>query len=494
VRHKLITGIESHKYLLLGLFTAIYTLGAVGRAAGKPFWYDEIVTLIAAKAPDLAGAWKATLAIDANPPLPHLLTHLSIRWFGFNEVTARLPAIMGFWVLCLCLYVFVARRKGVVYGLCALLLPTLTHAYFYSAEARAYGLELGFCGLALISWQAAAERQHRVLALCGLVLGLSAMMLCHYYAVLMYLPLAGGELIRTRRLRRPDWGMWLALGAGSVPLVWRVATIVGVVKGFSHTWAPAYLRQGLEFWETGLAPGAAFAALLVGALGLAARRAEPAERSEAEKIPEHEWTAAVLLVAVPLAGVIGGLLVTHMFNERYALIGLAGFCLLAPMVAAELLGTRRTAGVVMLAVLAWGMGIRSVDHPYDGNPFDREPVLREALEQGPVVIPDGQLFLQMWQYAPERLKSRLIYVADDQAALKYMGFDTIEGGIRVLSGWAPVNVIEWGDFTHGTREFTAYQSSLRPGWVLARVVEEGATVEIKKTALYRELVRVRLRD
>jgi hypothetical protein len=75
-----------------------------------------------------------------------------------------------------------------------------------------------------------------------------------------------------------------------------------------------------------------------------------------------------------------------------------------------------------------------------------------------------------------------------------MGFDTIEGGIRVLRGWAAVNVMEWGEFTHGTREFMAYQSSLRPGWVLARVVEEGATVEVKKTALYRELVRVRLRD
>src|SRR6185369_17828917 len=101
---------------------------------------------------------------------------------------------------------------------------------------------------------------------------LSAMMLCHYYAVLMYLPLAGGELLRVRRQRRPDWPMWLALAAGGAPLVWRVATIIGVVKGFSHTWAPAYLRQGVEFWETGLAPGAAFLALFAGVLAILLRR------------------------------------------------------------------------------------------------------------------------------------------------------------------------------------------------------------------------------
>jgi hypothetical protein len=495
VRHKLIDAIESRKYLLIGLFTAIYALGAVARASGKPFWYDEVITLIAARAPDLASVWKVTLAVDANPPLPHLLTHLSIRWFGLNEVSARLPAIVGFWVLCLSLYGFVARRKGVVFGLCALLLPVLTHAYFYSAEARAYGLELGFCGLALIFWQKAAERRHRAIALCGLALSLIAAMFCHYYAVLVYLPLAGGEWIRARRLRRPDWGMWIALAAGVVPLVWRATTIVGVVKGFSHTWSPAYLRQGLEYWAAGLAPGAAFAALLLVALALVARRRlEPPDHSEQEKVPEHEWMAAVLLMAVPLAGVIGGLLVTHIFNDRYALIGLAGFCLLAPMVAAELLGTRGIAGGVMLAVLAWGMAIRSMDHPSEGNPFAGEPVLREALEQGPVVIPDGLLFMQMWHYAPERLKSRLIYVADDQAALKYMGFEAFETGIRVLRAWAPVNVMEWGDFTHNTREFVAYQTLLRPGWVLERVVEEGATVEVRKTTRYRELVKVRLRD
>ena len=198
-----------------------------------------------------------------------------------NEVSARLPAIGGFWVLCLCLFQFVERRKGVVYGLCALLLPVMTGAYFYATEARAYGLELGFTGIALAAWRSAAEGRHRTLALPALALSLACVMLCHYYGVLAYLPLAGAEAVRTRRERRLDWGVWLALALGGMPLVWRAVTILGVVRGFSsHTWAPAYLRQGLEFWESGLAPGAAFAALFIGLLALVGRGAPESTKGE----------------------------------------------------------------------------------------------------------------------------------------------------------------------------------------------------------------------
>lgn len=490
---KIVGWLETRRYFLLILLTAIYLAGTAGRAAGRPFWYDEVITLIAAKSPDLATTWRAAIATDANPPLPHLLTHISIRWFGLNQVSARLPAIAGFWVLCLCLFQFVQRRKGAVYGLSALLLPILTGAYFYATEARAYGLELGFVGLALAAWQSAAEGRRRAVALPALALSLACIMMCHYYGVLAYLPLAGGEAMRVRRARRLDWGVWIALAVGGLPLVWRVAAILGVVKGFSHTWAPAYLRQGLEFWETELAPGAAFAALFVGLLALVGRRA-PVVAEDEDAVPEHEWVAGALLVATPLAAVIGGLLVTHMFTERYALMGLVGFCLLTPMVAAEFFGRRGAAGVVLLGVLVWGVTIRLIDYPVKGNPFESEPVLKKALEQGPVVIPDGQLFLQMWQYAPERLKPRLLYLADDAAALKYMGFETIDGGIRVLRQWAPVQVTEYSEFAKPGREFLVYQSSLRPGWVLSRVMADGANAGIRTVAPYRELVSVRLRD
>jgi Dolichyl-phosphate-mannose-protein mannosyltransferase len=489
---RIVAWLEKRRYLVLILLTAMYLVGTAGRARGRPFWYDEVITLIAANSPDLATTWKrVTIATDATPPLSHLLTHLSIRWFGLNEFTGRLPAMAGFWVMCLCLFQFVQRRKGVVYGLSALLLPMLTGAYFYATEARGYGLELAFLGLALVAWQFAAEGRCRAVALPALAASLGCMLMCHYYGVLAYLPLAGGDAMRLRRTRRPDWGVWIALAVGGLPLAWRLATIVDVVKGSSHTWSPAYLRQGLEFWESGLAPGAAYAALFVGLVALVGRR-PPVAANVDDSVPAHEWVAGALLMATPLVAVIGGLLVTHTFTGRYALSGLVGFCLLTPLVAAEFFGRRGAAGVVLLGVLVWGTTIRLMDYQVKGNPLESEPVLKEALEKGPVVISDGLVFLQMWYYAPERLKPRLVFLTNEAAAVKYMGYDTIDSGIRAMRQWVPIQVTDYSEFAKPGKEFLVYQGAVIPGWVLPQVMADGASAGIRQVALFQELVSVRM--
>jgi hypothetical protein len=38
-----------------------------------------------------------------------------------------------------------------------------------------------------------------------------------------------------------------------------------------------------------------------------------------------------------------------------------------------------------------------------------------------------------------------------------------------------------------------YQSSIRPGWLISKVVDDGATVEVRKYAGLRALMRVRLK-
>jgi hypothetical protein len=487
---------ERRQRLILCAFTILYLLGAGLHARGKPFWYDEVITLAIANTPDLSTAWKAALACDAAPPLPHLMTHLCVRWLGAGEIAARIPAIIGFWVFCLCLYRFTLRRVGIYYALAALLLPTVLETYYYSVEARAYGPELAFCGLALVAWQAAAERSRRVLALPGLALSLAAALLCHYYAALLYLPLAGGEAVRLRRNRKIDWGVWAAFAAGGAPILWRISTIAGVVKGFTHTWAVPYPEQAIEFWESGLQHASSFLTLLLALLAFSiilSRRRPDTAAGAIPPLADHELAAGVLFLAIPLAAVAGALLVTHMFAVRYALIALAGFSFLVPMVAAHVSGGRALPGFLLAAAVAAGFGYFSMEIPPARNPFDGEPLLREALQQGPVAVPDGQLFLQMWHYAPEPLKSRLLFLADNQAALKYMGFDTIDGGIRVLRDWSTVSVVEYQSFARPGREFLVYQNTLRPGWLISKAIDDGASVEIRKYAGFRELIRVRLK-
>jgi hypothetical protein len=488
--------IEKHLYAVLCAFAILYLLGAGLHARSKPFWYDEIITLVIANSPNLSTAWKAALACDASPPLPHLMTHLCVRWFGAGEIAARIPAMLGFLVFCLCLFRFTLRRVGIYYALAALLLPTVIETYYYSAEARAYGPELAFCGLALVAWQAAADGSKRFLALPGLALSMAAALLCHYYAVLLYLPLAGGEAVRLYQNRKIDWGVWAALAAGGAPILWRISTVVGVVKGFTHTWAPPYPEQAIEFWETGLLHTSSFLTLLLALLALfimLSRKKPDTAPSVVPPLADHELVAGVLFLAIPLVAVAGALLVTHMFTMRYALIALAGFAFLAPMVAAHMLGGRALPGFLLTVALGAGFLFSSTAVPPSRNPFDGETLLQEALEQGPVVVADGQLFLQMWHYAPERLKSRLLFLADNEAAIKYMGYDTIDGGIRVLRNWSSVHVEEYRSFASPGREFLIYQSTIRPGWLISKVVDDGATVEVRKYAGLRALMRVRLK-
>src|SRR5579871_3490421 len=185
------TALDRYRHLILAFLTLLYALGVVRHAVNRPLWYDEIITVILASQPDAASTWRAAQSVDASPPFLHLLTHFSMEWFGSGGVAIRLPAMVGFWVFCLCLFQFVRRRAGIYFGLAALLMPIATEAYAYAFEARSYGPQLAFCGLMLVAWQAAAEGRRRLLALGLLALSLAGAVLLQYYSVLLYLPLAG---------------------------------------------------------------------------------------------------------------------------------------------------------------------------------------------------------------------------------------------------------------------------------------------------------------
>ena len=494
---KIAISLERHRYLVLILLTIIYALGAVRHAANRPLWYDEIITVISASAPDAAGTWKAAQATDASPPLLHLLTHFSMQWFGSGEAAIRLPAIAGFWIFCLCLFQFVRRRAGIYFGFAALLMPVMTEAYTYAYEARAYGAELGFCGLMLVGWQMAGEGRRRMAGAVLLALSLAGAMLLQYYAVLLYLPLGGAELYRSWRERRCNWAIWVAFVCGIGPLAWRITTVRIIVSQFSQTtWAPAYPEQVVEFWETMLPHTLSFlvAGLAIVALRLMGNRAEE-EAAIPPKLAAHELLAGVLFLAIPVMAVAIGIFKTHMFTPRYALIGVTGVALLAPMIAAWLAKGRAFTGFLMMGVGMMALFYMTLEVSPRINRVAEEATLMKALEQGPVVVvPDGQLFLQMWYYTPAPLKEKLLYLVDNEAAVKYMGFDAIDVGIEHLKPWATMTAMDYKDFAKAGREFRLYQSSMRPGWLLARVVADGGSAQIEQYAPSRQLVRVRLKE
>jgi 4-amino-4-deoxy-L-arabinose transferase-like glycosyltransferase len=84
---------------------------------------------------------------DFNPPLFYLIQWDNRALFGEGLIALRLPEIVGFWIFSLCLFRFVSKRAGLLAGWVAMLIPSLSIAYYYAYEVRPHGLVLGFPGL-----------------------------------------------------------------------------------------------------------------------------------------------------------------------------------------------------------------------------------------------------------------------------------------------------------------------------------------------------------
>src|SRR5262245_37315366 len=189
-------------------------------AARRPIWTDEFFTLFISRAALYKEFWNALLTgADQHPPLFYLITHASLSLFGESELALRFPAIVGFWLFCVSIYIFARQRISVPYSFAAMVFPLATGAYLYAYEARGYALVLAFTGTSLVCWQATANAARRKYASAGLALSLFAAVGSHYYALLLLPPLILGELIRTYSQRRLNIAVWLAFSAAFIPLI-----------------------------------------------------------------------------------------------------------------------------------------------------------------------------------------------------------------------------------------------------------------------------------
>ena len=75
---RMAASLEKGRYFCLLVLTVVYAAGAMLHARSKPFWYDEIFTVLAAAPSNAAATWQAAQKLDAAPPLTHLLTHFAV--------------------------------------------------------------------------------------------------------------------------------------------------------------------------------------------------------------------------------------------------------------------------------------------------------------------------------------------------------------------------------------------------------------------------------
>ena len=409
----------------------LYWICAGLRAANKPFWYDELATWHIARLPSVGAIWAVLhTGADQQMLLPYLAVRAAHALFGPGYLPTRLPALLGFWVMSLGIYLFLKRRFPMPYPLIGMMLPMLTFAWGYAFEARAYGPMLGFGGIALVAWQNAAENRVRPWSLFGITAGLAGALLCHPYAMLFAIPFTAGEVVRAFHEKRVDWPVWFSFAA-AIPIT---AVYPGLLTA-SLDWDLTGMQPGLSeipaFYVTILRRTVAPLLLAGLAVCLLMRRAKDQPMPQAMLAP-HETAALLGFAVAPVTLFLVGKLTSHfIYFERYGLLCVIGFAALITLALFRTTGGSTRAGAIILAALTVWMGLE-LQKAIAGRRKTPEAQYREAnalllkgLADGLPVISAGPLaFLSSDFYLPADLVSRLYYVFPErQAARAYTNQD-----------------------------------------------------------------------
>ncbi len=273
----------------------------------------------------------------------------------------RLPAALGIWVLCLCVFRFTRRIAGALAAAVAVMTILSTEVAGYIPEGRPYGLLLGCLGVALASWQEAVGGKHRRLGLFGLAVSLFCAIQTHYYGVLLLFPFVLGELIRTVSRKRGDTAVWsaLALGGSSVLLL---LPLVGAASDYARNpWNPVswgrFLRFHTEMFEK-LVPPALLILGLLAVLRLGRNGLRETESRGAD-VSKHELGVIVGLCAFPVVVLSTSFLVTDSLSLRYMLPAAVGYAILAAVLVLPAGGRRSLVGAVALVSLSAWYGLNT---------------------------------------------------------------------------------------------------------------------------------------
>ncbi len=477
--------LERRKFVVIAAFSLVYFALTFFLAHRKLFWNDELFTVYLCRLPDLKSVWRALQnGVDANPPLFYLLTRASQHFLGDGPISTRLPEILGFWIFCLCLFRFVSVRLPLLSAFVSMLFPLVTGAYWYAYEARPHGIVLGFCGLALISWQAAADRTPRrrwwLVTLGG---SLTCALLTHSYGFLIFVPIALGELSKTLSRKRLDWPVWMTIAASSLAVLASVPLVHRVLSGTAF---PASLLKIVILYANFLLPAAG---VIVGWLVLTFLVRTKTEGVEHQSgLRNYEVVALWAFVAVPVFEYVAAKLTGAPFFSRYGVSTVAGFAGLLGVVVAK----KPVVAIGTLLLLLWQIVLAFVAFAADSvlyepssgyaistriSEFNQRYVEMNAAEYGtlPIVQIDDLDFMPTAYYAPPSVASRLVYIVwDDEGAAEHGWYGVVRTYCHLTTP-----AFELAPFLASHDTFLVYG---RPAsaYRLKKLIDKGATVIQKR--------------
>jgi len=470
-----------------GVFTVLYVVPTVYLAHLKLFWDDEFFTLYLSR----TSSWHDLLqalatGADQHPPSFYYLTHLLTVIFGSSHVSWRLPAMLGFWLLCICLYEIVRDLTTPEWAAVAMFFPLSSEFYYYASEARGYGLVCGFAALAMLSWLRSAAYRKRMVYIPLLGISLAAAVASHYYAILVVIPLALGELVRARHIKKIDWPIWIAFTGACVPILAFLGTIRSARGYSSHFWATPVWSDAIAFYpnEFGLGACALLGALTIALSFRMIGRTGTDEPSLALRGSSwNSWQAVAVcsLAALPLPIMLLAKYVTHGFTSRYCIFAMVGVTvLLFYFVSRFALGRSAAAIGIIACVFVFILQVEQLNLKYKGirKEMNQDITALSSVPDAsiaPIAVMEVSVMHRLSYYAPRRLASRLVYVADPNSSVAYLGQDTIDRGLLDLRFWFPINIVRADSFLTNNPQFYVFGETSTWSWLTFDLAKWGQT-------------------
>jgi hypothetical protein len=471
---------ERHTALSFAMLSLFYLVVVAMLSHVKLLWLDELITLHIAELGSASSIWRALAhAADPNPPLTHLAVLGSLRLFGNHELALRLPAILGYWIGMLSLFLFLRRRLPAIWALAGTILSMASAAFDYSYESRSYGIFYGLAMLALLCWSRAvdpaASTTRRRFSLCGMAVALAAGICTNYFAVLAFVPIAGGEIVRSLRRRRISPTVWIAWAIAAIPLLAFHSLIQASVHRFApHAWNKVSIGKAFDGYtqmvEVILFPVVAL--LLLAAVvyflstlcphcrsrlrpawlaRLADTHSDARIRTNSFSFPPHEVAAAFLLMLYPFLGYLVASIHGGMLSPRFVIPVCLGFAIAGTAVAHQLFGRLPHAGsVALVLVFATFFGrVCAIGRSYSSQKQCFYQVLRHlsAASGGrSIAVPDPLMALTLAHYAPPAIASRIVFPVDFPAIRLFRGEDSPEENLWAGRNLYHLDIVPLADF------------------------------------------------
>jgi hypothetical protein len=471
---------------LLGMLVAYAAVRSFFLAAWKPLWYDEVCTVVMSRQPSMASVWRALeRGADSQPP-PFYPVERFARWLIPNDPLAfRLPSILGFCGVVVCLFIFVRRRNGTGCALLCAALPLLSALYaFYAIEARGYSLMTACIALALVCYQRADD----LAWVTFLGVSLAAAVSFQYYAIFALAPFVLAEAAHFFETRRSRPWVWLALGCGLVPLVifWPLLSTLRQYYG-DHFWAQPRLMTAMNAysWLFLLRPPWGLLTVSIVWLGLlsvivsklSARRSPAASETESFL---NEDVLVLTLVALPFISFLGTKAAHGGLTYRYMLPTILGVALAFGRLLPRL-GLRRMAvfGVFVLC----GLALQEVSfwRPDKNRAVSPAKTLESLINSAPalpIVVSDAGDYLQLVYYASPQLAARLVSLVDLPKAVAYSRSDTIDRQLLLLRSYIPLQQEGFQGFVAIHPKFLLYSGGGGWDWWPRRLRDDGYTLQL----------------